>query len=71
MAKETKKVKITKGMSFAEILEKKPDSVGTLLENGMHCMGCPMAQMETLEEGCIAHGLDPDKVVKELNGEEK
>ena len=59
--------KITKKMTFAEILEKNPEARNPLLEKGMHCMGCPMAQMETLEEGCIAHGIDPDKVVEELN----
>ena len=62
-----KKQKINKKMSFAEILEKNPASEKVLLEKGMHCVGCPMSQMESLEEGCRAHGIDPDDVVKELN----
>jgi len=54
-------------MSFSEILEKHPELAGFFLERGMHCFGCPMAMQETLEQGAIAHGLDPDKLVKEIN----
>ena len=60
-------MKITKKMSFAEILEKKPESAEILMSAGMHCFGCPMAQMETLEQGCIAHGIDADEIVEKLN----
>lgn len=54
-------------MSFAEIIQKYPEAVKTLMNKGMHCIGCPMAQMESLEDGANAHGLDADKLVKELN----
>jgi len=59
--------KINKKMSFAEILQKHPGAEGILLEKGMHCIGCPMSRMESLEDGCKAHGLNPDEIVKELN----
>ena len=59
--------KITKKMTFAEILDKHPKAEDVLLEKGMHCIGCPMSQMESLEDGCKAHGINPDEVVKELN----
>ena len=65
--KMTEKQKITKEMSFSEIMEKNPKASKVLLEKGMHCIGCPMAQMESLEEGCMSHGLNPDEVVEELN----
>ncbi len=58
---------ITKDMSFTEIIEKHPESVKILVGKGMHCIGCPMAQMESLEDGANAHGINPDKLVKELN----
>jgi hydroxylamine reductase len=61
--------KITKDMSFADILNKYPKAGEILMGEGLHCIGCPMAMMETLEEGCKAHGLDPDKIVKKLNKE--
>ncbi|MEM0465694.1 MAG: DUF1858 domain-containing protein [Candidatus Pacearchaeota archaeon] len=59
--------KITKKMSFAEILKKNPNSAKILFENGMHCIGCATAFDETLEQGAIAHGVDPDKIVEEIN----
>ena len=58
---------ITKKMSFSEILEKNPEAIEILLKHGMHCIGCPMSQMESLEEGAVAHGLDADKLVEEIN----
>ncbi len=64
MAKETK---ITKEMTFSEIVQKAPDSIEILFKHGMHCIGCGMAGMETLEQGAQAHGLDPDKLVQEIN----
>ena len=59
--------KITKKMSFAEIMEKHPEVIEILMNKGMHCIGCQMAQMESLEDGAKAHGLDADEIVKELN----
>lgn len=63
--------KINKKMSFAEILEKKPEAASILMGKGMHCCGCPMAMQETLEQGACAHGLDADEIVKELNSKRK
>lgn len=59
--------KINKKMSFAEILKKRPEAAEILMKKGMHCIGCPMSQMESLEEGAKAHGLNPDEIVKEIN----
>tara|TARA_Y100000310_G_C20416821_1_gene684737 strand:+ start:562 stop:795 length:234 start_codon:yes stop_codon:yes gene_type:complete len=68
MAKEKSKKKIIdKSIRFNELMEKHPEAIEILLEKGMHCIGCPMSQMESLEEGCRGHGLDPDKMVKEIN----
>ena len=59
--------KINKKMSFSEVVRTNPDSIGILFKHGMHCIGCGMAAMETLEEGAFAHGLDPDLLVEEIN----
>lgn len=67
--KQTKK--ITKKMSFAEIMKSNPDAMGILLDKGMHCMGCPMAMQETLEDGAMAHGINPDEIVNEINNKKK
>ena len=58
--------KITKKTKFSKIIEKYPELAEVLFSKGMHCIGCPMAMQETLGQGILAHGLDPDKIVKEL-----
>jgi len=62
-----KEKKISKEMTFAEIVQLYPEVVPLLLKKDMTCIGCPMAMQETLEEGAIAHGINPDKLVEELN----
>lgn len=62
-----KKIEITKDMTLAEVLNYKKDAPAVLAGFGMHCFSCPMAQMETLEEASMVHGLDLDLVVKKLN----
>ena len=55
---------------MSEVLEAKPEAAEVLFEAGMGCVGCPAAMMETLEEGCKAHGMkdkDIDKLVNEIN----
>ena len=59
--------KINKKMNFNEIMQNFPEATEVLLDKGMHCIGCPMAMQETLEEGALAHGLDVEVLVKELN----
>lgn len=63
--------KITKEMTFAELIEANPKAARKLAEKGMMCGGCPMAQMETIEQGALGHGVNPDELVKELNQEKK
>jgi len=63
--KEMKKV--TEGMTFREIVENYPGSAEFLFKKGFHCIGCPMASMESIKEGALAHGEDPKKLIAELN----
>ena len=58
---------ITKQMSISEIVMKWPETAGTFMKNGLHCLGCAAARFETLEQGAIAHGIDPDTLTRELN----
>lgn len=37
------------------------------LEAGMHCIGCPAARGESLEQACEVHGLDSDALLAKLN----
>jgi len=60
-------VKITKNMTIAEALKIKPQIAGILMTKGMHCLGCVIAQGETMEQAAEVHGLDVDQLLKELN----
>ena len=62
---ETKR--LTKEMTIAEAIKAKPKIAGALMAKGMHCLGCVIAQGETLEQAAEVHGLDPDELLKELN----
>ena len=59
--------KITKDMIIMDILKVNMGCVPILLNEGMHCIGCPASQMETLEEACEVHGIDVNEVVEKLN----
>ena len=54
---------ITKDMTIGEIIRKSPEVAPVLLEAGMHCLGCPSAQAETLEEAAMVHGIDVDELM--------
>ena len=60
-------MKIEKTTKIGELLENAPDKAELLLEAGMHCLGCPASQEETLEEACMVHGIDVDELLEELN----
>lgn len=60
-------MKFSKDTTIGEILEKTPEKAEILLEIGMHCLGCPASQMETLEEACDVHGIDVEEVIAKLN----
>ena len=59
--------KITKNMTIGELMQTNPKAASKLAEKGLFCGGCPMAQFETIEQGALAHGVDPDDLIKELN----
>ena len=59
--------KVTKDMIIADILRIDMTTAPILMAAGMHCIGCPTAQGETLEEAAIVHGLDADQLVDRIN----
>ena len=54
---------ITKDMTIGEILRTNPNVAPVLMEAGMHCLGCPSAQGESLEEAAMVHGIDIDALM--------
>ena len=60
-------MKITKDMAIGEVISKHPESVEVFLKNGLGCIGCGMAQLESVEQGAKAHGIDVKKLISDLN----
>ena len=59
--------KVTKDMKIGEILEKDQGTAPYFFEMGMHCLGCPSARGETLEQACMVHGVDADELVGKID----
>lgn len=58
---------VTKDTTIGDILRIKPSAVPLLMEIGMHCLGCPASQAETIEEAAMVHGLDANDLVSQMN----
>lgn len=58
---------ITKDMTIGEILRINPDVAPILLNMGMHCLGCPSAQGESLEEAAMVHGMDINVLMDQIH----
>ncbi len=58
---------VTKEMTIGEVLQVNMDIAPILMEIGMHCLGCPSAQGESLEEAAMVHGIDADLLVEKIN----
>lgn len=59
--------KFTKNSTIGEVLEADENNAIILQGFGMHCFGCPMSQMETLEEASESHEFDLDLLLQKLN----
>ena len=60
-------MKIDKTMLIGELVHMDELIPQMLMAAGMHCLGCPSSQMETIEEAAMVHGIEPDALVKEIN----
>ena len=59
--------RVTKDTMIGDLLQIDQNVAPLLLNIGMHCLGCPSSQMETIEEAAMVYGLDPDDLVVEIN----
>ena len=59
--------KITSDMIIADVLNIDRGTAPIFLNNGMHCLGCPSSSGESIEDACAIHGIDTEKLIKELN----
>ena len=60
-------MKITKDMCIGDVLDMDQGAAKYFFEIGMHCLGCPSARGETLEQACSVHGVDADELVAKIN----
>ena len=58
---------ITKETTIGELLNINMNGAPILMEIGMHCLGCPASQGESLEEAAMVHGIDADLLVEKIN----
>ena len=59
--------KITKDMIISDVLKVDVELAPFFFDIGMHCLGCPSAAGETIEEACMVHGVDADELVNKIN----
>lgn len=59
--------KVTKDTIIMDVLGIDPETAPFFLEIGMHCLGCPSASGESIEQACMVHGTDPDALVEKIN----
>lgn len=60
-------MQINKEILIGELIQIDPGIAPILMGAGMHCLGCPSAQGESLEEACFVHGISADTVVNAIN----
>ena len=65
--KEITPMVVTKQTNIGAILDADPTTGKYFLAIGMHCLGCPSARNENIEQACFAHGTDADELVAKLN----
>lgn len=64
-----KKIKIKKTMTIEEVLKVDPNLAAILMGFGMHCLGCPMSRLETLEEAAAVHNFEVEDLIERLETE--
>lgn len=58
---------ITKKMKINDVVQKYPQTVRVFLAHGLMCIGCAAARFEDIEQGALAHGIEVDKLIEDLN----
>lgn len=62
-----KKAEFKKTMTIEQVLSINPNAAPILMGFGMHCLGCPMSRMESLEQAAGVHGFDVELLIEKLN----
>ncbi len=59
--------KISKDMNIAKLIKEYPETAQVLRDHGLGCVGCAIAGMESVEQAAMSHGIEVDKLLKDLN----
>lgn len=59
--------KVTKDIIISDLIKMDPNIIIILMRAGMHCIGCPSAQAESLGDAALVHGINPDMLVDQIN----
>jgi len=62
--------KVTRHTLISEAMQTCPEALGIMFEHGLHCVGCGGAAFESIEQGCLVHGMSDkeiDEIVEEIN----
>ena len=60
-------MQVTKESIIGDVLDNAPETAQFFFEIGMHCLGCPSARGESIEQACAVHGTDADALVEKIN----
>ena len=60
-------MEVTGETIIGEVVDFDEETAEIFLECGMHCIDCPVSRMESIEEACEVHGVDPDELIEKLN----
>ena len=58
---------ITKDNTIEEVVTRYPETMMVFMKHGLHCVGCHVSAFESIEEGAMAHGINVDALVADLN----
>ncbi len=58
---------VDKTMTIRDVLNMDPGTARIMMSFGMHCLGCPHATAESLEQAGMVHGINVDEMVDQLN----
>lgn len=58
---------ITKDMPIGEVVHKYPETIPVFMQHGLMCFGCAIARFESIEQGAVAHGIDIEPLIRDLN----
>ena len=59
-------MEITRETVIGDIVDFGPETAEVFMDCGMHCIDCPVSRMESIEEACEVHGVDPDELIENL-----